>query len=221
MSMADPETWPVIGRKLRRGRVRRELRAANAAFDAALSRLAPGALCVDLGANLGDVSARLLAAGAEVHAFEPDPHCAAHLRARFAAATGFHLYEAAASVRDGRARLYRHRDFAADPDARSESSSLFAEKRNVDAGAAVDVAEIDVAAFLAGLGRDIAILKMDIEGAEVPVLEALLDAPVSARIDLIVAETHETRIPVLAARTAALRRRARALRRPALYLGWD
>ena len=220
-ALADPETWPLIGRKLRRRRVRRGEATANAALDAALLSLPPGALCVDLGANLGDVSRRMLAAGAEVHAFEPDPHCIARLRERFAAEPRFHLHEAAASVRDGRTQLFRHAGFSTDPDARSESSSLFADKTNVDPQNRIEVAETDVVGFLTGLGRDIAILKIDIEGAEVPVLEALLAAPVALRIGLIVAETHESRIPALADRTAALRRRARRLRRPVLLLGWN
>jgi hypothetical protein len=48
---------------------------------------------------------------------------------------------------------------------------------------------------------------MDIEGAEVPILENLLDTGLIERIDWVFAETHQIVIPELADRTMALRQR--------------
>ncbi len=45
------------------------------------------------------------------------------------------------------------------------------------------------------------------EGAEVPILESLLDGGLIDRADWVFAETHERIIPGLAERTIALRRR--------------
>jgi FkbM family methyltransferase len=46
------------------------------------SLLSPGALCFDVGANIGDKSKALLCAGARVVAFEPNPTVLPELRAR-------------------------------------------------------------------------------------------------------------------------------------------
>ena len=57
---------------------------------------------------------------------------------------------------------------------------------------------------------DIGILKVDIEGAEVPLLEALFDrSDLMGRISHIFAETHEWLIPDHKPRVKALRARAR------------
>ena len=80
---------------------------------------------------------------------------------------------------------------------------------------------VDVVRYLGGLDCDFAILKMDIEGAEVPVLEGLLDAPVISRIAHVFVETHDNRIPSLAAPSAALRERVRGVRHPRIYMDWE
>jgi len=64
------------------------------------------------------------------------------------------------------------------------------------------------------------LLKIDIEGAEVPLLEALLDHPALEKVDMIFCETHENRLPALAARTEALRKRVAGLARPKINLDW-
>jgi hypothetical protein len=53
---------------------------------------------------------------------------------------------------------------------------------------------------------DIAFLKLDIEGAELEVLERMLDEDLFARIRLTVAETHERKFHDLAPRFEKLRR---------------
>jgi 16S rRNA A1518/A1519 N6-dimethyltransferase RsmA/KsgA/DIM1 with predicted DNA glycosylase/AP lyase activity len=46
--------------------------------------IAPGDLCFDVGANIGDYTDTFLALGARVIAVEPQPSCADELRSRFA-----------------------------------------------------------------------------------------------------------------------------------------
>ena len=55
----------------------------------------------------------------------------------------------------------------------------------------VPVEVINLPEFLAGLDRDIRILKMDIEGSEWDLMPALMEHPVLDRIDTIFVETHE------------------------------
>ena len=203
---------------------RRKLRklfapAAEAAFREALTGAA-GKICVDLGANLGQHTRTMAAHAAKVYAFEPDPWTAAELRTRLADVPNVEVIEAAAGTEDGTFPLYRTSSFDADPVEQSQSSSLMAQKRNIDTDSAVDVKVIDFPAFLDALDGEIAVIKMDIEGAEVPLLEALFDHPVRKRIGHLFVETHESRIPDLLARTDALRARAEAMTQPRVNMDW-
>lgn len=203
---------------------RRKLRklfapAAEAEFREALTEAA-GKICVDLGANLGQHTRTMAAHAAKVYAFEPDPWTAAELRKRLADVSNIEVIEAAAGTEDGTFPLYRTPSFDADPVEQSQSSSLMAQKRNIDKASAVDVNVIDFPAFLAALDGDIAVIKMDIEGAEVPLLETLFDHPVKKRIGHLFVETHESRIPDLLARTDALRARAATMTQPRVNMDW-
>jgi len=202
----------------KRRKVRR--RATDHAYEAAVAALQPNDTCVDLGANIGDITAEMVASGATVHAFEPDPYAYSRLSERFGGRVNVVLVNAVAGLRNGQVQLYRTPGFADDPEMLSQSSSVFEDKLNVDSTTALLVTEVDVLRYLMEIGSDIAILKMDIEGAEVPILEKLLDHPVARRIALIFVETHETRIPSLTDRTNALRRGVRFLRHPRVYLDW-
>lgn len=80
--------------------------------------------------------------------------------------------------------------------------------------------QLDLIAFIDALPRRVSVLKLDVEGAEVPVLEKLLDTRVIDKINHIFAETHERKVPELAARTLALRNRIAFERRNKLNLDW-
>lgn len=192
---------------------------AQRAFGLALSHLTPKDIAIDLGANVGEFTVRMAATGAQVFAFEPDPHAFVLLREKLKNYSNVTLIEAGAHTKDGKAKLYRSAKFNLDPDSRTQSSSLFGEKRNVSQIGTVEVATVDFPAFIADLNHDIALIKMDIEGGEVPLMEALLAAPVGDRIQDIFVETHERGLPHLAARTAALKS-ATAVR-TAPNVNWD
>lgn len=208
-----------LGLKYRRKLRKLYAPAAEAAFREALAGAA-GKICIDLGANLGQHTRTMAAHAAKVYAFEPDPWTAAELRTRLADLPNVEVIEAAAGTEDGTFPLYRTASFDADPVEQSQSSSLMAQKRNIDTASAVDVKVIDFPSFLEGMEGEIAVIKMDIEGAEVPLLEALFDHPVKTRIGHLFVETHESRIPDLLARTDALRARAAAMTRPRVNMDW-
>lgn len=70
-----------------------------------------------------------------------------------------------------------------------------------------DVPCVDLAEFIRQLDGPVALLKLDIEGAEVPVLNRLLDTGLIDQVKMAVVETHERLSPELATTTAALRKR--------------
>ena len=158
--------------------------------------------------------------GARVFAFEPDPYALEKLRSGLGGLPNVSIIAAAAGASQGKARLYRSANFDSSPDRLSKSSSLFAEKRNVSAECAMDVDIIDFPQFLEDLDHDIALIKIDIEGAEVELLETLLSRPVARRIGDIFVETHERKLFALAARTQALRAATRSSTQPRVNWDW-
>jgi FkbM family methyltransferase len=196
-------------RKLKR-RHKRDLRYARAEglLQGVLSMLRPGDVAVDCGANRGDVTAQLAATGAEVHAFEPDPYNIEKLAERFAGVSNVHLHASAVGISAGSIRLMRAANWEANPELASVKSTVVAGGQNIAEGDGIDVAQIDFPTFLRGLvavhGR-LAFVKMDIEGAELGLLEALLSEKLFDHIQLTVAETHERKFKDLRPRFAALR----------------
>ncbi len=200
--------------------------AVDASFDAALAALKPGDLAIDLGANVGLFTARMAATGADVVAFEPDPHAFALLSARVGRLPNVTLIAAAAGDKAGSLTLFRHQDFDRKPDQRTKSSSIIPGKHKMDAAHGVTVEVIDFTAWLAQQNRPVALLKIDIEGAEVALLERLLAAPQADLVAQAFVETHERVIPQLRARTMALKamseaRRAAGQTRPGINWDWQ
>jgi len=196
-------------RKLRR-RHARQLRVARAEglLQGVLSMLRPGDVVVDCGANQGDVTAPLAATGAEVHAFEPDPYNLEKLRARFSGAGNVHLHAAAVGTSAGSIRLMRAANWAANPDLASVKSTIVGGGVNIAEAEGIEVALIDFPAFVRGLltrHDRVAFVKMDIEGAELALLAAMLAQGLFAQVQLTVAETHEHKFRSLRPQFAAMR----------------
>lgn len=208
-----------LGLKYRRKLRKLYAPAAEAAFREALDG-AGGKVCIDLGANLGQHTRTMAAKASKVYAFEPDPWTADKLREAVTDLQNVEVVESAAGAEAGSFPLYRTASFDDDPVEQSQSSSLLAEKRNVDSSTAIEVSVINFTDFLEDLDQDIAVIKMDIEGAEVPLLEALFDHPVKSRIGYLFVETHESRIPELLDRTDALRARAATMTQPVVNMDW-
>ena len=209
-----------IGLKYRtKYRVARPHDAHTERFEAALQHVA-GTTCIDLGANLGEYTRRMAAVAERVIAVEPDPWTIVRLREAVADLPNVEVIEKAAGSSNGTIKLYRHLEFDPSSGVRSESSSVFADKRNVDSQSALQVEQFDLLAYLDSVPGRIGILKIDIEGAEVPILERLFESPLLSRIGYIFCETHEGSIPALAARTDALHRKAARIRSPIVDLYW-
>ena len=208
-----------LGRRYARKHLR--WRAREREFPEAL-RASVGRTCIDLGANVGAYTRRMALVAERVIAFEPDPFAFAVLRARVADLDNVSIENAAAGTSDGAALLYRHPRFDRDPASYSESSSLISGKNNVSEEKAIEVRQVDFIEYLDGLDEDIAILKIDVEGAEVDLLEALLERPdLLERIDHVFVETHESRIPDHEPRVQSLRARVRGMERPRINLYWS
>ncbi len=194
--------------------------ASTPELQAIVNGLRAGDLAIDCGANVGSVTEVLAWHGARVHAFEPNPHAFRVLQRRFFLRRNVVCHRAAVGLSDGVANLFPHINTADDPVYWSTGSSLLAEKGNVDPKLPIAVDTIDLTRFLIALDCDIAVLKIDIEGAEVELLERLIDTPLVSRIRHILVETHDSRMPHLAKRMNEIRQRIEANGLRNIRLDW-
>ena len=189
-------------------------------FSEAIRRSA-GLTCIDLGANSGKITRKMASGTKQVIAFEPDPWTHAILKANVTDLTNVRIENAAAGIAEEVVLLYRHKQFDEDPIRFSESSSIIASKSNVTEMGAVEVRQVDFVKYLEDLDQEIGVLKVDIEGAELALLEALFARPdILGRIEYIFMETHERQIPDHATRVRALRKKAHRMDRPYINLYW-
>ena len=192
-------------------RQKRNLRQAHAKgyLAGVCAMLRPGDLVMDCGANMGVVTDVLARTGADVIAFEPDPWAFAKLTERFSDQGNVTLINAAVGVGTGTVRLMRAANFGDNPTGASVKSTILDGGRQIDATNAVDVPLIDFPGFLAEklVGRaEIAFIKMDIEGAELDILERMDSDSLFDHVRVLVAETHERKFRDLRPRYRALRK---------------
>lgn len=159
-----------------------------------LAGLGEDSVLIDCGANIGDITARFLATGGTVYAFEPDPLAYAALTARFGQTPRLHLFQQAVWTEDKKLPIYFHKDRQGDEIDFTVSTSLLRQKKNVKDESQTEVDAIDLEAFIRRLGRRVNLLKIDVEGAEIEILHSLIDKGTYKKVDLIVVETHENKI---------------------------
>jgi FkbM family methyltransferase len=168
-----------------------------------------GDVVIDCGANVGDVTSRFFRTGATVYAFEPNPICFKVLRRRFFGLRNVKCINQGVMDRNTTLRLetpLAHRHFDA---LDATVAATFLEGIHTAAeyrSNSVEVECIDLSAFIYRVGR-VKFLKVDIEGAEIPVINSLIDTGAIENVELAAVETHERFSPELLAETNALRDR--------------
>ena len=211
-----------LGYIARRKLKRRQCARMQDTFSLVLADTRAGDLCIDLGANVGDITLRMAATGADVISFEPDPGAFAALQDATSGLPNVTLVQKAAGHQRDSLLLHRSAKWSPDhPSGHTQGSSIVYRDKIADDGNAVMVEVEDIIAFMDALDRDIRILKMDIEGAEWDILTRLIDHPVLSRIDCVFVETHERQdparyVPIF----ESLQDRAEQISRPYINLYW-
>ena len=186
-------------------------------------QVGPGDLVIDCGANVGDITSRFARTGATVHAFEPNPICFDILRKRFGGTANVILHNKGVMAEPGVLPLRIPRIDGLDAVTSTVASSFLDREINPlhDDDEVVEIECVDFPAFVMSLDPPVKLLKMDIEGAEVAVLDAMMDRGAMDRIEFAIVETHDRFSPEQAASTDRLRERiARSGMHDKIRLDW-
>lgn len=194
-------------------RVQTRLRRREGAFFHEIGLVVPatvGDIIIDGGANVGMMTSKFARTGATVHAFEPNPVCYGILRKRFAMQPSVHVHHLGLMDKECTLSLstpVAHNGF--DSIEVTVASSFVAE--TFDALTTEDQVKcIDASEFVLSLGKPVALLKLDIEGAEIAVLNRLMDTGAIDQVKFTVVETHERFSREQAEQTEILRERIEA-----------
>lgn len=189
-------------------------------FDVIAAELNSDDICVDFGANIGSVSTELAQSGATVHAFEPDPETFTILKENLSQFENVILYQAAIGKDSRMVTLRKEKQNArGTKDVSLGSSVVFDSRRMETTGESVN--QIGIVDFIESLGQHIRLVKVDIEGAEFELLDALLRKPrLFERIDHMFVETHERQEPTFAKRLIEVRKRLEAVPHCQVNLYW-
>ena len=170
--------------------------------------LGPGDVVIDAGANVGAITSKCARTGATVHSYEPNPTCFAILQRRFAAMPNVHLHNLGLMDENCTLTLSTpipHNKF--DSVEVTIAASFIAPSFDADV-VKEEIECVDIAGVVRQFSR-VALLKMDIEGAEIRALNRLLDEGLGNRIGMAVIETHERFSPEIAQQTCQLKERIR------------
>lgn len=184
-----------------------------------MKKLSPESIAIDCGANQGDMSIKLAKKIKKVIAFEPDPIAFNRLQKNTAPYPNIEIHQKAVGTINGVLKLYKHQNQTNHP-AFTVSSSLIAEKVNIDTKNYHEVEVIDFLAFINQLQGEIDLVKMDIEGAEVEILENILKNNGHQKIKYMLIETHENKIPSQKERINHIKEKIKEKKIKSIKLNW-
>ena len=177
-------------------------------------------VCLDIGANVGEITKQMAVFAGRVYAFEPDPLAFESLSDSTRHLPNVTLFNACVGISDESTILYRNSSFHLNPELHTQGSSMFIHQY-VDRNTGIEVDQVDVISFIHGLRSDIGVIKIDAEGAEVPILQAMLgNKSVLKKIRYVFVETHERLFPEFGSQYLEIRRQVAGLTEPEINLDW-
>ena len=188
-------------------------------FNRALSNLNKGSYVIDCGANVGEFTKLFLEKGFIVDAFEPDPIAINELKKKCKNNKNLNLFQSAVGLKDNTQKLFRYRKFDENDPYSTQGSSLL-DYRSGTNKPFVEIKVIDFINHINKQKKEISLLKMDIEGSEIEILNKIIDLNIHDKIKYIFVETHERFSHKLGLETAKLKLRIKNLNINNINLDW-
>lgn len=152
-------------------------------------------IMIDLGAHVGIASIEFAHVGRHVYAFEPNPDNFAKLRRNTRKYSNITVFEKAVCNKTGKTQLYFEPQ---ESEKFFKGATIVKGKSNIGYDHFVEVEAISAHDVLKMIEGPVALIKIDIEGAEYCVLDALINSGQMDRIGKVFVECHADRIPALA-----------------------
>lgn len=152
-------------------------------------------LVLDCGANVGHISKLFASTGATVISFEPDPIAFKELSERCGTKKNVTLIQKGVWDKNTSIQLFAHKESSGNEASYTVGSSIVAEKINVSTDKGQSIEVIDLVEFMQQQNRKIDLVKLDVEGAEIEILQRILATSSWNLFDRMYVETHETKIP--------------------------
>ena len=167
-----------------------------------------GLVCIDIGANIGIYTKIMAQHAKHVYAYEPDPHAYKILSET---TTNYHnitLSDCAIGDDNKTMKLYRSKGYYNNPLKSTIASTVYISDDS-DIDNYIEVNQICIKNIILNIEQEIGILKIDAEGAEVPILEMILDnCALMSKIRYIFVETHERLYPKMRERYEIIHKEA-------------
>ena len=210
-------SWYFLGR-LRIGRKTRKKNSIIKFYNS-IDRLPKDSFVIDVGANIGEVSKIFLDRGFVVNAFEPDPIAIQELTYKLKEYKKFSLFEFAVGLKVSKKKLYRRNEFNKNNPSSTNGSSLLSFRSGKNKPF-VEINVMDFIKYLEEIKVNISLLKMDIEGGEIPIINRMIDLNLHNKIQNIFVETHEIFSHELGLETAKLKLKIKKLNINNINLDW-
>ena len=172
-----------------------------------LYKLDKNCTVIDIGANVGLVTECLARTGAYVICFEPDIKALTQLKKVSARYKNIEVHECAAGIKEKEVKLFLHKNVGSTNDDLTQASSLKSNKPNISKYKYNIIKEIDFVFFLSSINKYIELIKIDIEGYEIELINHLIDNNSLVNIGKIYLETHERKFKELEENTLLLKKR--------------
>ena len=164
-------------------------------------------VAIDIGANVGLVSELIARTGAKVIAFEPNEEAVKKLNIVASRFSNIEVNAVAAGIKNDTVKLFLHKDMGNSDEDLTQASSFKEEKPNVSSEFVQVVDEIDFADYIESLNKSIDLIKIDIEGYEIELINHLLDRQVLHNVGRVYLETHERKFEALRKATEEMKLR--------------